>query len=153
FFDLQLAFAHKVTTLSALPLSRALLEYTNLYIRFGLGRAFDAAHPTWQQYVAGLGDANDVGEWTYRFYVARGGEPAGPPVVATFGCFSYGRLDDGRIRLHFTNAEASGDSPLARERFRRRFAELTALFEHVKRGADPSSRVVGASWLYNLEAY
>ena len=154
FFELQLALAHKVTTLSALPLSQALLEYTNLYRRFGIGRAVDAAHPTWQQYVAGLRDANDVGEWTYRFYLARGGEPPGPPVVvATFGCFSYGRLDDGRIRLHFTNAEASGDSPLARQCAGRRRAELTALFEHMKRRADPASRVVGASWLYNLEAY
>jgi len=153
FFDLQLAFAHKVTTLSALPLSRALLEYTNLYIRLGLGRDFDAAHPIWRQYVAGLRDAKDIGEWTYGFYVTRRGERPGPPVVATSGCFSYGRLDDGRIRLHFSNAEANGDSPLAHERVGRRLAELRALFEHVKRRADPSSRVVGASWLYNLEAY
>jgi hypothetical protein len=42
FFDLQLQFAHKVTELSGLPLTRVLLEYTNLYIRFGLGRDF---HP------------------------------------------------------------------------------------------------------------
>src|SRR5439155_12564861 len=48
FFDLQLQFAHKVTRLSGLPLARALLEYTNLYARFGLGRDFDPAHPTWQ---------------------------------------------------------------------------------------------------------
>jgi hypothetical protein len=40
FFDLQLQFAHKVTELSGLPLPRVLLEYTNLYIRFGLGRDF-----------------------------------------------------------------------------------------------------------------
>jgi hypothetical protein len=153
FFDLQLAFAQKVTTLSGRPLPHVLLEYTNLYRRFGLGRDFDAAHPTWQQYVAGLRDAKDIGEWTYGFYVARGGEPSGPPVVAAFGCFSYGRLDDGRIRLHFTNAEANGDSPLARERVGRRLAELTTLFEHVKRSADQPLRVVGASWLYNLEAY
>ena len=153
FFDLQLTFAQKVTTLSGRPLPHVLLEYTNLYIRLGLGREFDAAHPTWQQYAAGLRDAKDIGEWTYGFYVGRGGEPPGPPVVATFGCFSYGRLDDRRIRLHFMNAEADGDTPLARERVGRRRAELTALFEHVKRRADPSSRVVGASWLYNLEAY
>ena len=38
FLDLQLQFAERVTALSGLPLARALLEYTNLYIRFGLGR-------------------------------------------------------------------------------------------------------------------
>jgi hypothetical protein len=32
-------------------------------------------------------------------------------------------------------------------------AELAALFEHVKRTLGPSPQVVGASWLYNLEAY
>ena len=48
FFDLQLQFAERVTALSGLPLARVLLEYTNLYIRFGLGRAFDPAHPAWQ---------------------------------------------------------------------------------------------------------
>jgi hypothetical protein len=40
FFDLQLQFAESVTALSGLPLARALLEYTNLYIRFSLGRGF-----------------------------------------------------------------------------------------------------------------
>ena len=38
FFDLQLRFAHTVSALSGLPLARAILEYTNFYIRFGLGR-------------------------------------------------------------------------------------------------------------------
>ena len=153
FFELQLAFAQKVTTLSALPLSQALLEYTNLYIRFGLGRAFDAAHPTWQQYLARLRDTKDVGESTYAFYVARGGEPLGPSVVASFGCFSYARLGEDRIRLHFKNVEPSGVSPLAVERVGRRKAELAALFDHVRRRADRPLRVIGASWLYNIEAY
>jgi hypothetical protein len=68
FIDLQLHFAHKVAALSGLPRARALFEYTNLYIRFGPGRDFDPAHPTWREYLAGLGKANDHREWTYRFY-------------------------------------------------------------------------------------
>jgi hypothetical protein len=67
FFDLQLQFAHKITIVSGLPLARALLDYTNLYIRLGLGRGFDPAHPAWREYLAGLQDANDAREWTYRF--------------------------------------------------------------------------------------
>ncbi len=71
FFHLQVRFARKVTALSGLPLELALLQYTNLYVRLGLGRAFDPGHPIWREYAAGLGDADDIGEWTYRFYLTR----------------------------------------------------------------------------------
>ena len=46
FFDLQWQFADKVTAISGLPLPRVLLEYTNLYIRFGCGRDFQPPHPS-----------------------------------------------------------------------------------------------------------
>src|SRR2546421_6097547 len=105
FFELQLQFAHHVTVLSGLPLARVLLEYTNLYIRFGLGRDFDPAHLRWQEYVVGLQGTNDIQEWTYRFYLTRSGGMVAPTVVATSGCFSYARLSGERIRLHFQNAE------------------------------------------------
>ena len=153
FFDLQLQFAHKVTLLSGLPLARALLDYTNLYIRFGLGRGFDPAHPTWREYLAGLQDANDSREWTYRFYLRRPDAMAAPAIVATFGCFSYARLSGDRIRLHFENADTDGPSSLAVERRGQRLADLTALFAHVKRTVRQPPQVVGASWLYNLDAY
>jgi len=143
FFDLQLRFARKVSLLSGLPLARALLEYTNLYIRFGLGRGFDPAHPTWQEYLAGLGDARDLGEWTFAFYSRRPDAMAAPSVVATFGCFSYARPSAERIRLHFENTETDGQSPLAAERVPQRSAELAALFAHVKRSPGPPPRVRG----------
>ena len=153
FFDLQLRFARKVSLLSGLPLARALLEYTNLYIRFGLGRGFDPAHPTWQEYLAGLSDARDLGEWTFAFYSRRPDAMAAPSVVATFGCFSYARPSAERIRLHFENTETDGQSPLAAERVPQRSAELAALFAHVKGSPGPPPRVRGVSWLYNLAAY
>src|SRR6185295_16119504 len=112
--------------LSDLPLASALLDYTNLYIRFGLGRDFDPAHPTWREYLAGLNDdANDTGEWTYRFYLRRPDAMAAPAIVATFGCLSYARLRDDRIRLHFENADADGHSSLGIERLDQRVADLT----------------------------
>jgi hypothetical protein len=153
FFDLQLGFAQKVTALSGLPLAQSLLEYTNLYIRFGLGHGFDPAHPGWQEYLAGLQDTKDIREWTYAFYSRRPDAMAAPAVEATVGCFSYARLAGGRIRLHFDNAEPDGHSPLAKGRVGQRVAELAALSEHMKRTVGPSPQVVGASWLYNLEAY
>ena len=153
FFDLQLRFADRVATLSGLPLSRVLLEYTNLYIRFGLGRDFNASDPTWQAYLAGLKGPACIDEWTYDLYLTRHGSRSGPTVVATVGCFSYAPLSGERIRLHFHDADLDGQSPLAIEHASRRRAELTGLFQHVKRTARTSLRVVGASWLYNVEAY
>jgi hypothetical protein len=153
FFDLQLQFAHKVAALSGLRLARVLLEYTNLYIRFGLGHGFDPAHPTWQEYLAGLQDAKDIREWTYSFYSRRPDAMAAPAVVATVGCFSYARLSGERIRLHFKNAEADGHAPLGIGRVGQRVAELAALFEHVQRTVRQPPRVIGVSWLYNLDAY
>jgi hypothetical protein len=153
FFDLQLQFAHKVTELSGLPFARVLFEYTNLYIRFGLSRDFNPAHPTWQAYLAGLQDTNDRREWTYRLYLTRSEAMSAPPVVATFGCVSYALLSGDRIRLHFQNAETDGHSPLGVERLGHRRADLTALFGHVKRILGERVQVVGASWLYTLDAY
>ncbi len=119
FFDLQLRFAHTVSALSGLPLARAILEYTNFYIRFGLGREFNPADPAWTEYLAGLQHANDPGDWTYRFHLAH----------------------------------SHGLSPLGIERRGQRLADLAALFDHVKRTVREPVRVVGASWLYNIEAY
>jgi hypothetical protein len=152
-FDLQLQFAHRVAVVSGLPLARALFEYTNLYIRFGLGRDFDPAQPMWQEYVAGLRDTNDSREWTYRFYLRRPEATTAPAVVATFGCFAYARLSGDRIRLHFQNAETDGHAPLGIARLGQRLAELAAMFEHVKRTQHQPRQVIGASWLYNLDAY
>lgn len=152
FFDLQLQFAIVVSELSGRPLADALLEYTNFYIRFGLGREFDRAHAGWQEYLAGLAGAADGREWTYRFYLERS-HAGGPPVVATSGCFSYSRLPDDRLRLHFANAETDGSSPLGHQNRARRVADLTALFAGIRETERSPLRVVGASWLYNLEAY
>jgi hypothetical protein len=153
FFDLQFAFAEKVSTLSGLPLARALLDYTNFYVQFGLARDFDVEHPVWQAYLAGLKDADDGRAWTYRFYLTRPHDVEPPGVATVFGCFSYARLDAGRIRLHFRNVETDGQSPLAGERRGERMAELRALFAHMRGTVGGPVRVIGESWLYNLEAY
>ena len=78
---------------------------------------------------------------------------APPYVVASFGCFSYAGLSDTQIRLHFQNTEADETSPLSIGRCDRRLAELAALFRHVKATRGSAARVIGASWLYNIEAY
>ena len=153
FFDLQLRFAHRAATLTGLGLGDALLEYTNLYIRFGLGRDFKADHPSWRDYLRGVSETNDPREWTYRFYLERADSAMSHPVVATFGCFSYARFREDSIKLHFQNAEPEGHSPLAADRVEERRSDLRALFRDASERSDPPDKVVGASWLYNLNAY
>lgn len=153
FFDLQLSFAERVQAMSGMPLERALLDYTNLYVRFGLGRDFDPGHATWQAYLAGLSEAEDRRDWTYRFYRRDDAAATAQPLAATFGCFSYGPPNDGRVRLHFKNTDPEGCSPLSVPRIDQRRADLTALFRHLRGNVRGDVRVVGVSWLYNLDAY
>jgi hypothetical protein len=154
FFNLQIHFARKVAQLSGVPITQALLEYTNLYVRFGLGRDFNAEDPVWQQYLVGAkGRVDDLERWTHGFYQSRLPERAPPLVVSSAGCFSYARLSTGDIRLHFHNADDASRSPLAPDRIDRRIEELRALFSLAKAQEGLLPRVCGASWLYNLPAY
>jgi hypothetical protein len=153
FFDLQFAFAERVRDLSGTPLEVALFESTNLYVRLGFGRDFKSDHPGWQSYLGGLRGAGDGREWTYRFYLREPEARTAPSVVAAFGCFSYAVRDGEHVRLHFRNAEAEDHSPLGAARTRQRHAELSALCAHLKPRLSRDTPVVGASWLYNLEAY
>jgi hypothetical protein len=153
FLDLQFTFAEKVAAVSGMPLERALLEYTNLYVRFGLGRDGDATHEVWRAYLAGLRTAEDARDWTYRCYLKNAEANTAPSVLATFGCFSYALQGRNAVRLHFRNPEANGLSPLSAARSAQRRAELAALFRHAKSTAQANAVVLGVSWLYNLEAY
>ena len=153
FFDLQIRFAGRVAELSGTALEQALLDYTNLYVRFGLGRDFDAAHPIWTGFVTGFLCAADRAQWTYDCFLARDHQPGPPFVVATFGCFSYAREQPERIRIHFENVEADDRPPLGVDCIAARRAELRALFEHVKRTQQGVEAAAGVSWLYNLPAY
>jgi hypothetical protein len=156
FFNLQLAFAKRVSALSGMPLPRALFTYTNFYLRFGLGWGLDLdpEQPLWREYLAGLQEGEDPCRWTYDFYLAQSSHPVVPPPAAdSFGCFSYERLENGSIHLHFQNAETEEHAPLGLERLGRRLAELTELFGHVKQTQGHPLQVVGESWLYNVKAY
>jgi hypothetical protein len=153
FFDLQFSFAERVQASSGMSLERALFEYTNFYVRFGCGRRFDDEHESWRAYVAGVRNASDGRDWTYRFYLRDPEATTAPPVVATFGCFSYAFQAPDVVRLHFVSTDRQGNSPLGAPRLEHRRAELTALFGHLKRTAGEGVTVVGTSWLYNLEAY
>lgn len=152
FFDLQIEFADRMATLTRLPFEQAVLDYTNVYIRFGFGRGFEPTDSGWRAYAEGLSRAPDRSAWTYSFYASRPRSVEPPGLVATFGCFGYARLDDRRIRLHF-HGEGDTEAPLSVGRCDQRRSDLAALFAHVKQDGSDDVRVIGASWLYNVPAY
>lgn len=153
FFDLQWRFAEKVVALRGIPISQALLEYTNLYIRFGCGRDFEQDNPIWRAYLLGLEESTDPRQWTYAYYRLRDAASAVMRAGPEFGCFSYTPLSEDRVRLHFRNSGTPTQSSLSRGHADQRRAELNALMKHVRRTLSDTTQVVGASWLYNLDAY
>ena len=116
FFELQIRFAETVVALIDIPIEKALLDYTNIYVRFALGRAFDQHHRIWRRYADGLSQSVDLCDWTYRFYLARTEVTQPRSTVATVGCFSYAMQDAGCVRIHFENIEPATVSPLSIDR-------------------------------------
>jgi len=153
FFEINLHFAQRVADVLQQPLEIVLLEYTHLYLRFGLGRSFDPSNPTWQTYLAGLKQNQAQIDWTYQFYLRQYEQLPPKTPEHGFGCFSYSPWDDGRIRIHFHNGEPGDESPLSQERISFRLSELKAMLTQLKQIILPTTKVVGGSWLYNLEAY
>jgi hypothetical protein len=153
FFEINLRFAQRISEVSEQPLDSALLHYTNLYIRFGLGWDLSAVNPIWQEYLDGLHQVEDRAEWTYKFYLKRQQLAAPQTLDWPFGCFSYTVLDDSRIRLHFHNNEPPEHSPLSKDHMSQRLPELKSMFAQIKREVNTPANLIGASWLYNLEAY
>jgi hypothetical protein len=153
FLDLQFTFAERAANLAGVPLRWALLGYTNIYVRLGLGRGFDPEQAGWQTYLSGLIDNSDGRDWTYQRYLQNAESNTSPAVEASFGCFSYAILDSGDAKLHFQNAELDAVSPLSDARCQQRRAELTALIDNLKHTRGSDLMVIGSSWLYNINAY
>jgi len=153
FFEISLCFAWKVSEIIQEPIESTLLSFTNLYIRFGIGRDFDADNPIWQEYLEGMQQAEDAAEWTYRFYLKRQQQTFPELRTFPFGCFSYTIADGNRIRLHFHNNEPSERSPLEHGLRNKRLSELKSMFVAIKHDIANPTSVIGTSWLYNLQAY
>lgn len=149
FFDIQLRFARSITQISHFSFEEAVFRFTNIYLRC-LDRSFNPAHPVWQTYLEGLLHSSDQALWTYAFYKSH----RTPASLSPYGCFQCTYLSGERtIRLHFTNADTSGNGPLSRSRIPARLQELNALFTEIKQRHPEAQQVRGVSWLYNLEAY
>jgi len=136
YFALQLHFADVVAAKAALPLPEVVEHYTNVYRRFGFGIWQDAPLvPEWYHYKAHLQTLATHDQrlaWTLTFYAQLPPErlPAGRQ---QFGCFGCDPPDTaGRVRIHFTNHDTDGTSPLSRAKMGARRQELQALFTSVQ---------------------
>ena len=158
YFDLQLRFAARLAEVGGPPLGEAVTWFTNLHRRFGLGivRRDEPVALLWRRFLDGLHEAPDHRArlaWTLECHAAAPPEQP-PPGQHRFGCFACDAPDEaGTLKLHFTNADGDGVSPLAEARMARRRAELTAMFAFVAAHHPDAASVRGTSWLYHLEAY
>jgi hypothetical protein len=158
YFALQLHFADVVAAKAALPLQEVVEHYTNFYRRFGFGIWPDAPLvPEWYRYTAHLQTLATHDQrlaWTQTFYAQLPPERL-PVGRQQFGCFGCDPPDAaGRVRMHFTNHDTDGTSPLSRAKMGVRRQELQALFTYVQRTyAAAAHAVLGGSWLYHLDAY
>ncbi len=153
FFDLSYRYAQRVSDLAQISLADALLNYTNLYLRFGLDRSFNPHHPVWISFVEGLPTEEDPVDYMFAFFLECDRRH---PVVnnePTFGCFSYAVWSEQRIRLHFNKGATLENGPLSMSQMVDRLKELTDLCEHVKNHVPDASMFLGGSWLYNIESY
>lgn len=153
FFELQLLFATKVAEVSGMPLAEAIGNYTNIFIRLGMGAHFNAASQEWQAFITGLVGAKDRASYAHSAHRDRLFMPVGTAPERTEGCFSYALAQPGFVRLHFNCSDHAPESPLSLSSRPARLAELAALLSHLKVAQGESVSIVGASWLYNLSSY
>jgi hypothetical protein len=150
FIDLVLRFANRAADVAGVPIAESLLRFTPLYLNFDLGRSFDPANATWQEFLTGYRCASDPTDWTHSFYLAH----ARVYPESVFGCFSYHYESEARcIRLHFGNRDSSTHGPLSDARQQNRLDELRALFTNVRVDQPEAQVVRGRSWMYHLAAY
>jgi hypothetical protein len=155
FFDLQLRFAETIAERTATPLAEAVLRYTNLHRRFGLGDVTaDEPHPSWHAYareLSRLASHDARAAWTQAFYAQSPDERLSFP-DHVFGCFYFHASNDSEIlRMHFYNRDPLG--PLSKARAEQRRRELESMFAAIRRRFPHLKRVEGRSWLYGTEAY
>ena len=133
FFDLQLRFAAKVAELTGTPFADAVGNYTNIYVRLGMGQRLASAHPDWVRYVEELAKVRERAEWTHAVHRHRIHLPTGPALAATVGCFSYALAAQDCARLHFNAGDHHlFESPLSDANQHVRQSELASLLSGLK---------------------
>ena len=149
FFAVQRRFAERWAALTSVPLETAYLECTTWYLQAtGLGRQFDAEHPTWRELVAEVRSAADPDGVVHAAAVRYEPEVSKGPVLD----WSW-EPDDQCVRIHFFGERSSDRHPLARRHLPERQRELRDLVRRAALEHAEPAWFRGRSWLYGLEAY
>ena len=154
YFGLQLRLAALMAERTGLPLWEAMNLYTNLRRRFGL---FEDDAPTWLDFLDGIEAAQTEADRLVLTMACFRTAPEfpRPAYQVAFGCFACDPPNDaGVLRIHFTNTEIGVEpGPLSAARMEHRLVELREMFAFIRGEFPKARRVLGGSWLYNLEAY
>lgn len=161
YIRIQVVYARKMAELAHRELADTLLDQTALYKMLGAQGDFDAADPIWRELLARLdakADVEGLARALHAYYLERAQEMATHRVQhgddRQWGCFAFDWRPQRRaIRIHFTNQDAPEPGALSHQRMAIRLAELRAMFVAVRQERPDAERVIGASWLYNIEAY
>ena len=153
YFGLQLRLAALMAAAKGLPLREAMDLYTNLRRRLGV---FEPDAPAWNDFLDGVDAARTEADrlaWTMACF--RKAPDVRAPNQVPFGCFACEPPnDEGVLRIHFTNREIGTEpGPLSSTRIGYRLQELRAMFAFIHGEYPTGRRVLGGSWLYNLDAY
>jgi hypothetical protein len=156
YFELQLLFARHMAGRLGLALPEAVLRFTNFHRRFGYGDPDLALAPAWSEHAAHLAVLDDLPAqvaWAREFFLSAPLE-ALPAHQTFFGCFGCDAPDaQGMVRIHFTNADRDGSSPLSHAKIARRQADLRHVVGFIAERHSHAKSIKGISWLYNLDAY
>ncbi len=157
YFELQVRFARRVSSLSGAPFEDALLHWTSFYKLLGASGDFDHADADWRGLLARLRDGAALAEQTsaiHTYYLQRYADLPTFSDQPHWGCFAYEWRPEARsIRLHFGNMDSSEPGPLSRQRIEVRKSELQTMVKDAHKSHPEAEWVIGGSWLYNLEAY
>ncbi len=159
FFEIQLQFAARISEQTGQSLGDVALHYTHIHRRLALGvPGFAPLSDVWRAYAESLERATDLAgqvSATKAAYVAAADEVSPLPGQFGAGCFAHEPpKSDGSVKIHFYNLDTDeAGGPLASDKVELRRADLRALTRHIVEAHPEATRIVGRSWLYNLEAY
>lgn len=157
-FEVHLRFALRMAELTGAPLGEAVLRWTPIHRRLGLGIPGEAPAEGWRACAEALEGAADLARQVAlvtEAWIIAGTEPQPLPGQTGFGCFAHEPPKaDGTVKIHFYNADTDArGGPLARAKQDRRRADLAAMVGNITHRHPEAQRIAGRSWLYNLEAY
>ena len=158
FFGVQLHYAGVLAAKSGMPLAEAIIFHTNFHRLFAYGNLSKMSPDP--EFVALVGDIVAMPpdarlDHLIAAYSKRPADPWPPerfPFGNHFACEAPNEA--GIVRIHFRNRfNTDAHGPLHASNIAQRRADLTAMFGFVVKSWPEAKSVLGASWLYNMDAY